>query len=70
MNGLEFKVEMMRHNDVQQVLADDIGMNIATMNKKINSTDGACFDIKEVKFFIDRWKLKPDRITEIFFKEG
>ena len=58
---------MARHGDTQQKLADEMGISFSRLNAKINEKGGAQFLESEMKFIVDRYKLKPKEVYEVFF---
>lgn len=68
MNAKELKIEMLRHDDNGESLAEALGINRTTLSRKLNDP-GADFTQKEMAIIIKRYSLTGDRIAEIFFAE-
>lgn len=66
MNLTELKVEMLRHNDTGEDLANALGVTRTTLSAKMNCRN-AEFTQREIALIRERYQLTPDRMTEIFF---
>jgi len=66
MNAKELKIEMLRHDDNGESLAEALGINRTTLSRKLNDPE-ADFTQKEMAIIIKRYSLNGDRIAEIFF---
>ena len=60
---------MAKHGDTQEDLASAIGICRSRLNAKINDKDDAAFTVKEICKIVNRYKLKPKEVYEIFFAE-
>lgn len=69
MNAKELKVEMVRHEDNGETLAQALGISRQTLSRKMNDID-AEFTQKEIGIIKNRYSLSGDRIDEIFFSQG
>ncbi len=58
---------MKLHGDTQQMLADAIGISIQSLNAKINGTNGADFNVSEIRAIKIRYDLSAEAIDNIFF---
>lgn len=67
MNKKLFNSVMVRYGDIQETLANAMGLSVSRLNAKINERDGASFDQKEIQFIIDRYHLTKDEAMAIFF---
>jgi transcriptional regulator with XRE-family HTH domain len=68
MNKTELSVEMLRHGDNQEKLADALGISSVSLSKKIN--DKGEFSRGEISTIASRYQLTPERLAEIFFAEN
>ncbi len=66
MNAKELKIEMLRHDDNGESLAEALGINRTTLSRKLNDPE-ADFTQKEMAIIIKRYSLDGNRIAEIFF---
>ena len=66
MNKAELKVEMLRHNDTGEDLADALGITRQTLSRKMNENN-ADFTQSEIAIIRTRYNLSGERIEEIFF---
>ena len=56
------------HGDTQKQVADYIGITEQTLSAKVNGeTD---FKHSEIKLLIDRYRLTPEQVDQIFFWNG
>ena len=62
--------KMKLFGDNQQDLADALDLSLVRTNAKINNKDGAEFDQGEIAIMIIRYKLTPEEVCLIFFKDG
>jgi len=60
---------MAKAGDTQKDLADAIGTSLSWLNAKLNGKQNADFSTSEVKIIVDRYKLKPKEVYDIFFAE-
>lgn len=65
MNKNYFKSIMVLHGDTQKTIADVLGISEQTVGDKVNGISD--FKQSEIKVLIDRWKLTPEKVNEIFF---
>ena len=65
MNEVEFKKEMLEHNDTQEKLADAMGLGQSGISLRIKGKID--FRQSEINFIIHRYGLSADRVREIFF---
>lgn len=66
MNAKELRVEMIRHDDTSETLAEALGITRQTLSRKING-EGADFTKKDMDIIIERYSLSGERFAEIFF---
>ena len=59
--------KMKLHGDIQQDLADYIGISVQRVNAKINGTDGAEFTPTEMKKIKEKYNLTDEEFLAIFF---
>jgi hypothetical protein len=57
---------MKLHGDTQGDLADYIGISLQRLNAKINGTNGAKFDMDEVKKIKMKYNLTAEQVDMIF----
>lgn len=60
---LELKAILVEKGITQTLLAEELGIGIVTLNKKLNGT-GADFNLKEVRYLCKRLGIDPN----IFFE--
>lgn len=65
MNKNYFKSIMVLNGDTQKTIADALGISAQTVGDKVNNISD--FKQSEIKVLIDRWKLTPEKVNEIFF---
>ena len=63
----ELKAQMVRINMTQKELAKIIGMDPATLNRKINNEAGSVMTIKEANEIAQALKIPRESMTDIFF---
>lgn len=63
----ELKAQMVRLNMTQKELAKIIGMDPATLNRKINNEVGSVMTIKEANEIAQALKIPRESMTDIFF---
>lgn len=68
MNTIELNVEMLRHGDKGETLANALGIARATLSAKLNGK--AEFTHDEMVKIRNRYELDADRFVEIFFPEN
>lgn len=66
MNKAELKVEMIRHNDTGEDLANALNITRQTLSRKMNDTN-AFFTQGEISIIRTRYELTGERIEQIFF---
>ena len=69
MNKNLLAAHMAKHGDTQKDLACAIGICLSRLNAKLNGKENAAFNVKEIGAIVDRYKLKPKEVYEIFFSE-
>lgn len=65
MNKNHFKSIMILNGDTQKTIADALNVSEQTVGDKVNGISE--FKQSEIKMLIDRWKLSPEQVDEIFF---
>lgn len=68
MNKNAFRSVMIYHGDTQKDVADALSITEQTVSDKINGLSD--FKQTEIKILIERWKLTPGQVDEIFFSVG
>lgn len=68
MNTKELKIEMIRHDDTADKLAEFLGISNATMHRKISGENN--FKQDEMAKIKSRYNLNTERFVEIFYGEG
>ena len=63
-NLLEAKMKLFGDN--QSSLAEVLDISIQTLNRKLNGTDGAQFNLTELRKITERYNLTPEGFYEIF----
>lgn len=66
MNKAELKIEMIKHDDNQEKLAEALDLPISGMNGRINGKIE--FRAREISKIIRRYRLTPERAMTIFFE--
>lgn len=66
MNSIELEVEMKRHGDTGDTLAQFLNMTPQTFSAKKNGIKSE-FTQKEISSIKERYELDSERIVEIFF---
>lgn len=62
------KAAIKKNGDTQQKLAEQLGLCVSGLNDRINGKIE--FRLSEVEQIIDRYRLSPQEITEIFFDKA
>ena len=60
---------MKLHGDNQSDLAKYLGISLQRCNAKINETDGAEFNQREIKRIKRKYNLTPEQVDMIFFAD-
>lgn len=68
MDKKELKVEMLRHGDSGETLAQALDITNVTLSKKMNGASD--FTRKEMMQIKERYSLSDERLFEIFFAEN
>lgn len=63
----EIKAQMQRVGMTQSKLAEKMGINPSTLNRKINNEEGENLTVQEANKMILFLNLPKESITEIFF---
>ena len=61
--------KMKLFGDIQQDLADALGISLSRTNAKINETDGAEFNKGEIAIIKFRYHLTAEEVDAIFFAQ-
>lgn len=64
---LKIKQYLRMGNMTQAELAERIGINPATLNRKINNVDGDILSVKEANKIVTILNVPKDELTDIFF---
>ena len=67
MNKNMLKSVMVLHGDIQETLAEYLGISATTLSLKMNETNGAEFTQGEIKKIILRYDLTAEQTMKIFF---
>lgn len=67
MNKNLMKSVMALHGDTQKSIAELLNLSEQTISEKMNGLSD--FKQSEIKLLIDRYKLTPDQVDDIFFGE-
>lgn len=51
----------------QDAIADVLGIDSSTFNRKLNERDGACFTVNEADTLGDRLKWNQEEKAQVFF---
>ncbi|MBQ9302063.1 helix-turn-helix transcriptional regulator [Butyrivibrio sp.] len=65
----EIKAQMRRVGLTQEQLSAKLGINQATLNRKINEPDGKNLSVKEALAIGNALRLTPESLTAIFFAQ-
>lgn len=65
----EIKAQMKRVGITQEKLAEKMGINQATLNRKVNNREGDNLTVKEVTNMVLILQFKRENITDVFFGE-
>lgn len=68
MNTKELRIEMIRHDDTAEKLAEYLGVSSATIHRKISGENN--FKQDEMAKIKSRYNLSTERFVEIFYGEG
>lgn len=66
-NTREIKAQMQRKGMTQVMLAQRLGINPSTLNRKINNTEGENLTVKEAAEMAEALEFQRNEITNIFF---
>lgn len=66
-NTREIKAQMQRKGMTQAMLAQKLGINPSTLNRKINNEEGENLTVKEANEMAIALEFPRNEITEIFF---
>ncbi len=66
-NTREIKAQMQRKGMTQAMLAQRLGINPSTLNRKINNEEGENLTVKEANEIVAALDFPRNKITEIFF---
>lgn len=67
MNKALLRAAMVENGDTQESLASAMGISCSRLNAKVNERDGAAFNLRELSFMKERYKLSDEKATAIFF---
>ena len=67
LNKNMLKSVMVLHGDIQETLAEYLGISATTLSLKMNETNGAEFTQGEIKKIILRYDLTAEQTMKIFF---
>ena len=66
-NVMELKAQLKRTGMTQASLAEKVGMNPATLNRKINNVEGETLTVKEATDIAKSLDIPKEKLTFIFF---
>lgn len=66
-NVMELKAQLKRTGMTQADLAEKVGMNPSTLNRKINSIEGETLTVKEATEIAKSLDIPKEKLTFIFF---
>ena len=66
-NVMELKAQLKRTGMTQANLAEKVGMNPATLNRKINNVEGETLTVKEATEIAKNLDIPKEKLTFIFF---
>lgn len=66
-NVMELKAQLKRTGMTQANLAEKVGMNPATLNRKINNVEGKTLTVKEATEIAKNLDIPKEKLTFIFF---
>lgn len=66
-NIMELKAQLKRTGMTQASLAEKVGMNPATLNRKINNVEGETLTVKEATEIAKSLDIPKEKLTFIFF---
>ena len=64
-----FVSKMKLNGDTNEALAKALGVSPTTMSAKVNEKRGSDFTRTEILTLVDRWRLTPEEIIDIFFSD-
>ena len=67
-NKNELQSKMKLFGDRNEDLASAIGISPSRFSNKLNGTDGADFNVKEIKIIKSKYNLTIEEVDSIFFK--
>lgn len=70
MNTQALKARMVEYGDTQNSLAKAIGVELGTLNKKINGKSERDFRQREIRKIKERYRLTAEEVCQIFFTDG
>lgn len=66
-NTREIKAQMKRKGMTQTMLAQQLGINPSTLNRKINNVEGENLTVKEATEMASVLEIRKNEISDIFF---
>lgn len=67
MNSKELKIEMFKHDETGEHLAEILGISRQTLSNKMSEKQGTEFTQSEIAKISEHYNLSNERIVEIFF---
>lgn len=68
-NTSEIKASLKRNGMTQEILAKEMDMDPATLNKKINNAEGKNLTVKEACKIAEVLNIPREELTSIFFAQ-
>ena len=67
MNENELLIEIQKHNETIEQLANYLGMETQTLGRKMSDDTDSDFTMGEIKKIKEHYNLTSERVDEIFF---
>ena len=67
MNENELLIEIQKHNEIIGQLADYLGIETQTLERKMSDDTDSDFTMGEIKKIKEHYNLTSERVDEIFF---
>ena len=70
MNENELLIEIQKHNETIKQLANYLGIETQTLERKMSDDTDSDFTMGEIKKIKEHYNLTIERVDEIFFSAG
>ena len=70
MNKNELLIEIQKHNETIKQLANYLGIETQTLERKMSDDTDSDFTMGEIKKIKEHYNLTIERVDEIFFSAG